>query len=93
MDLYGSLTDVRQDALVARGAATIPEQVRHEMTMNTKYRKYYLVNYHLPGCIENINPNKFLRLKPKEEFPLQPLIPVEPSRLKHFQKKLDEKIR
>lgn len=49
-----------------------------------EFRFFYIANYFVPGAIENINPNNFLRLKPIEEFDLLPLVPISPSRMKRF---------
>lgn len=68
----------------------VPEHVKNEMTMR-QVRFFYIPNYFTPGAIENIHPNKFLRLKPKEEFPLMPLIPISPSRMKRFKDELEAK--
>ena len=50
-----------------------------------KVRKSWTLNYDLPGCIELEDPNRFLPyLKPKEEFPHTPVIPIDENRMKEF---------
>lgn len=85
-DLYGTDKDNRLETIKNRGEI-VPSIVKDEDAM-IEYRKYYVVNYTLPGCIENIHPHKFLRLKPIEEFPLMPLIPINPMTLKRWQEEL-----
>lgn len=89
LDLYGSEEDMRNLAILDRGPV-VPERVRHEESM-LLYRKYYVPNISVPGSIENINPNRFLRLKPKEEFPLLPIVPIAPSVLRRFHEELEAK--
>jgi hypothetical protein len=89
VDLYGTEQDMRSDLILSKGEV-VPDRVYDEDAM-MNYRAYYVVNFNIPGAIENINPNKFLRLKPKEEFPLLPLIPISPSVMKRFNDALDLK--
>ena len=89
MDLYGTEKDLRIESIARRGEI-VPQNVKSEDAM-ILYRKYYITNYSLPGLIENINPNKFLRLKPKEEFPLLPIIPISPMTLKRWEEDLQIK--
>ena len=89
MDLYGTEQDLRIESIARRGEI-VPATVKNEDAM-VLYRKYYVTNYSLPGCIENINPNKFLRLKPIEEFPLMPLIPISPMTMKRWEEELQLK--
>jgi hypothetical protein len=86
MELYGTDQDLRLESISRRGEI-VPARLHNEDEM-VLYRKYYLVNFNLPGCIEAINPNKFLRLKPIEEFPLLPLIPISPSTMKRWEDNL-----
>lgn len=87
LDLYGNETDFKQLEILSKGEI-VPARVYDEDEM-MEVRKYYLANFNVPGAIENINPNKFLRLKPIEEFPLLPIIPISTSVLKRFQDDLD----
>lgn len=86
LDLYGTEQDLRVESIARRGEI-VPSQVKDEETM-VLYRKYFVANYNLPGSIENINPNKFLKLKPIEEFPLMPLIPISPMTMKRWEEEL-----
>jgi hypothetical protein len=61
----------------------VPHYVKNERAM-MEFRYFYIANFVVPGAIENINPNNFLRLKPIEEFDLLPLIPISASRMKRF---------
>lgn len=89
MDLYGTEKDLRLESIARRGEI-IPAVVKDVDEM-IEYRKYFVCNPGLPGSIENINPNKFLRLKPKEEFPLMPIVPISPMTMKRWEEQLDIK--
>ncbi|CAG9331169.1 unnamed protein product [Blepharisma stoltei] len=82
IDLYGNDKDLRSLAIESRGEI-VPARIHVEQEM-MEIRKYYIANLSAPGCIETINPNKFLRLKPIEEFPLLPIEPISPSVLKRY---------
>lgn len=82
MELYGDEKDLRQMAIENRGEI-IPSRLHDEKSM-VLYRKYYVTNYTMPGCIENINPNKFIRIKPIHEFALLPIEPIAPTVLKRY---------
>jgi hypothetical protein len=87
LDLYGDETDFKQLEIRSKGEI-VPARVYDEDEM-MEVRKYYYVNFNVPGLMENIHPNKFLKLKPIEEFPLLPIIPISPSVMKRFQEDLD----
>lgn len=89
LDLYGTENDPRCEMILHRGEV-VPADLHDEDKM-MQYRYYYVPNINFPGAIETINPNRFLRLKPKEEFPLLPLIPISPSTMKRFNDALDTK--
>ena len=89
LDLYGTEKDNKLETIKNRGEL-VPAIVRDEDAM-FEYRKYFVVNYSIPGSIENIHPHKFMRLKPIEEFPLLPLIPISPMTLNRWKEELEIK--
>ena len=86
LDLYGTEEDLRMVTIEKRGEI-VPARVKDEDAM-ILIRKNFMLNYGMPGAIENINPNKFLRLKPISEFPLMPLIPISPMTMKRWEEEL-----
>lgn len=86
MELYGSDTNMKALSIAAKGEL-VPYRVKDEVAM-VHYRKYFIANYNLPGGVESVNPNKFLRLKPVEEFSYLPIIPISPTTLKRFKEEL-----
>lgn len=82
LQLYGSEKDNRFDALMNRGEI-VPAVVRNEVEM-LEYRRYFMLNFNVPGVVESINPNKFIRMKPVEEFAYLPIIPISPSTLDRY---------
>lgn len=89
LELYGSERDHHFEALQSKGEL-VPANVRNEEEM-MEYRKYFAVNFNLPGAIENINPNKFIRMKPVEEFDYLPIIPIAPSVMKRYKQEWEKK--
>jgi hypothetical protein len=89
LDLYGTEKDQKLETIKNRGEL-VPAIVKDEDAM-FEYRKYFVVNYSIPGSIENIHPHKFMRLKPIEEFPLLPLIPISPMTLNRWKEELEIK--
>lgn len=89
LELYGSERDHHFEALQAKGEL-VPSHVRNEDEM-MEYRRYFAANFNVPGAIENINPNKFIRMKPVEEFDYLPIIPIAPSLMKRYQQEWEKK--
>ena len=89
LELYGSEKENRYEALATKGDL-VPAHVRNEDEM-MEFRKYFAVNFNVPGAVENINPNKFIRMKPIEEFDHLPLIPISPSLMKRYKDEWERK--
>ena len=89
LELYGSEKDQHYDALIAKGDV-VPTTVRNEDEM-IEYRRFFAVNFNVPGAIENINPNKFIRMKPVEEFDYLPIIPISTSTMKRYKQEWERK--
>lgn len=64
------------------------------LTPTSKYlaemRKRYVINFNIPGSVENENPNSFLQLRPIEEFRHTPLIPIADSAMRKYKEMLEE---
>jgi len=86
LDLYGTEKDHRLETIKNKGEI-VPGIVKDEDAMIV-YRNLHVVNYGLPGSIETIHPHKFMRLRPIEEFPLMPLIPISSMTMKRWQEEL-----
>ncbi len=62
--------------------------IRNENYMS-KVRKARQVNFDLPACIELEDPNRFLpNLRPVEDFPHTPLIPIAESQMNDFKERV-----
>lgn len=83
MDLYGDETPP---------PAITNLEFSNLLTLNSKYladmRTRYHININLPGAVENEDANKFLQLRPIEEFRHTPLIPISETAMRKYKEML-----